>query len=69
MATARSRALQILPPLLIVGALVVVWQLYASLRGMGNDVLPTPYRVLSVTWDNRGDLWANTLPTLRATLL
>jgi ABC-type nitrate/sulfonate/bicarbonate transport system permease component len=25
--------------------------------------------VLQVTWDNRGDLWANTLPTLRATLL
>jgi ABC-type nitrate/sulfonate/bicarbonate transport system permease component len=69
MAAARNRALQIVPPLLIVGALVVVWQLYASLSGIGNDVLPTPGRVLSVTWDDRGDLWANTLPTLRATLL
>jgi NitT/TauT family transport system permease protein len=25
--------------------------------------------VLSVTWENRGDLWHNTLPTLRATVL
>jgi ABC-type nitrate/sulfonate/bicarbonate transport system permease component len=69
MATARRRALAILPPLLIAGALVAVWQLYSSLSGIGNDVLPPPSRVLSVTWDNRGDLWANTLPTLRATLL
>jgi ABC-type nitrate/sulfonate/bicarbonate transport system permease component len=69
MATARSRSLAILPPLLIVGALAVAWQLYADLSGVGDDVLPAPSRVLSVTWDNRGDLWANTLPTLRATLL
>ena len=66
---ARDRALAILPPLLIVGLLLAVWQLYANLSGIGNDVLPAPSRVLSVSWDNRGDLWDNTLPTLRATLL
>ena len=49
--------------------LIAAWQLYANLGGLGDDVLPAPSRVLSVTWDNRGDLWANTLPTLRATLL
>jgi ABC-type nitrate/sulfonate/bicarbonate transport system permease component len=68
-ASARSRALAILPPLLIVGLLIAVWQVYANLSGIGDDVLPAPSRVLSVTWDNRGDLWDNTLPTLRATLL
>ena len=46
-----------------------MWQVYANVSGIGNDVLPPPSRVLQVTWDNRGDLWANTLPTLRATLL
>jgi ABC-type nitrate/sulfonate/bicarbonate transport system permease component len=66
---ARSRALAILPPFLIVGLLIALWQLYSNLSGIGNDALPAPSRVLSVTWDNRGDLWANTLPTLRATLL
>jgi ABC-type nitrate/sulfonate/bicarbonate transport system permease component len=64
----RTRALAVLPPLAVVGLLVTIWQLYANLSGIGNDVLPPPSRVLSVTWENRGDLWANTLPTLRATL-
>ena len=58
-----------MPPLLIVALLIAAWQLYANLSGIGNDVLPSPARVLSVSWDNRGDLWDNTLPTLRATLL
>jgi ABC-type nitrate/sulfonate/bicarbonate transport system permease component len=69
MIAARSRALAIVPPLLVVGLLIVAWQLYANLSGIGNDVLPAPSRVLSVSWQNRGDLWTNTLPTLRATLL
>jgi ABC-type nitrate/sulfonate/bicarbonate transport system permease component len=64
----RARALAVLPPLAIVGLLAAIWQLYSKLSGIGNDVLPPPTRVLSVTWENRGDLWANTLPTLRATL-
>jgi ABC-type nitrate/sulfonate/bicarbonate transport system permease component len=65
----RARAFAVLPPLAIIAVVVVVWQLYAKLSGIGNDVLPPPSRVLAVTWENRGDLWANTLPTLRATLL
>jgi ABC-type nitrate/sulfonate/bicarbonate transport system permease component len=69
MAVARSRALALVPPLAVVGLLLVIWQLYAKLSGIGNDVLPAPSRVLSVTWENRGDLWSNTLPTLQATLL
>ena len=37
--------------------------------GSATTCCPRPRRVLSVAWDNRADLWANTLPTLRATLL
>ena len=65
----RARVLAVVPPLVIVALLVAIWQLYANLSGIGNDVLPPPSRVLSVSWENRGDLWSNTLPTLRATLL
>jgi ABC-type nitrate/sulfonate/bicarbonate transport system permease component len=65
----RARVLAVLPPLAIVAVLVAIWQLYANLSGIGDDVLPPPSRVLSVSWENRGDLWSNTLPTLRATLL
>jgi ABC-type nitrate/sulfonate/bicarbonate transport system permease component len=64
----RGRALADLPPLAIDALLVAGWQAYANASGIGNDVLPPPTRVLSVTWENRGDLWSNTLPTLRATL-
>jgi ABC-type nitrate/sulfonate/bicarbonate transport system permease component len=69
MTAARRRSLAVLPPLLLVGLLIAVWQLYANLSGIGDDVLPAPSRVLAVAWDNRGDLWDNALPTLRATLL
>jgi ABC-type nitrate/sulfonate/bicarbonate transport system permease component len=69
MGRVRSRAVALAPPLAILVAVLAAWQLYATLSGIGNDVLPAPTRVLSVTWDDRGDLWANTLPTLRATLL
>lgn len=69
MGRAGSRALALAPPLVILVTVLAAWQLYADLSGIGNDVLPAPTRVLSETWDNRGDLWANTLPTLRATLL
>ena len=68
MATLRRRAPAILSPFAIVVLAVAGWQIYAKLSGIGNDVLPAPSRVLSVTWENRGDLWANTLATLRATL-
>jgi ABC-type nitrate/sulfonate/bicarbonate transport system permease component len=65
----RAGALALLPPLAIVALLLAGWQLYSTLSGIGNDVLPAPSRVLSVSWENRGTLWTNTLPTLRATLL
>jgi NitT/TauT family transport system permease protein len=68
MSPLRNRALAVLPPLAIAGVLALAWQLYADLSGIGNDVLPPPSRVLAVAWGDRGDLWTNTLPTLRATL-
>jgi len=69
--TLRSgrRAFRVVPSLLIVIALIALWQLYASVGHLGEDVLPSPSRVAEQGWANRGDLWNNTLPTLRATLL
>lgn len=57
------------PSLLIVLALLGAWQAYARLGGLQDDVLPAPTDVATQLWENRGDLWENTLPTLRATLL
>jgi len=58
-----------LPSLAIAFVLLAAWQAYANTGHVGDDVLPAPTRVLSEGWANRGDLWDNALPTLRATLL
>jgi len=58
-----------LPPLLIVLLLLLIWQLYSSVGGTSDDVLPSPGRVASAAWSDRSSLWANTLPTLREVAL
>lgn len=57
------------PPLLLVAALVGVWQVYAATVGPGPDVLPTPLRVVQQGWADRADLMLNTWPTARAALI
>jgi ABC-type nitrate/sulfonate/bicarbonate transport system permease component len=59
---------RIVPSVLIVLALLAAWQLYVVKWNPGSDVLPSPLRVWEQGWANRGDLWANTLPTLRETM-
>jgi ABC-type nitrate/sulfonate/bicarbonate transport system permease component len=66
---AARRGLRGLPAIIVALLLLAAWQLYANSGHLGPDVLPSPSRVASQGWQNRGDLWHNTLPTLRATLL
>jgi ABC-type nitrate/sulfonate/bicarbonate transport system permease component len=66
---ALRKLLRPLPSLAIAALLIVAWQAYADAGHVGDDVLPSPSRVVSQGWENRGDLWDNALPTLRATLL
>lgn len=63
-----ERLLTLAPALALVALIVLAWQLYADSGRLAEDVLPSPSRVASQGWQNRGDLWDNTLPTLRATL-
>ncbi|WP_309243730.1 ABC transporter permease [Streptomyces sp. CAI-85] len=63
----RSPAV-VLPPLLVVTALLAVWQTYTSAAAVDPTVLPSPGRVLSQGWENRQDLWDATLPTLQETV-
>jgi ABC-type nitrate/sulfonate/bicarbonate transport system permease component len=56
------------PPLLLAIALIGGWQLYASLAHPDPALLPSPLRVAEQGWQNRPDLWSNTLPTVRETL-
>ncbi|MFF3501374.1 ABC transporter permease [Streptomyces sp. NPDC003247] len=67
----RGRAAAVLatvwPPLLVLGVLVAGWQAYTEVTAMDPTVLPSPGRVLAQGWENRADLWANTVPTLQET--
>jgi ABC-type nitrate/sulfonate/bicarbonate transport system permease component len=68
-APATRRLLTLLPALGLVALIVLAWQLYAESGRLAQDVLPSPARVLDQGWQNRGELWDNTLPTLRATVI
>ncbi|GAB7110666.1 ABC transporter permease [Streptomyces phaeofaciens JCM 4814] len=58
----------ILPPLLVVTAVLAVWQYCTRAAAVDPTVLPSPWRVLSQGWENRQDLWDATLPTLQETV-
>lgn len=58
----------LLGALALLAMLVAAWQIAAN-GASGSDPLPPPSRVLSSGWADRGSLWENLLPTLRATTL
>ena len=57
------------PALLLVVGLVVVWQVGVVVSGVAPQVLPSPLRVAEQGWAFRAQLWANTVPTLQATVV
>ncbi|WP_028929736.1 ABC transporter permease [Pseudonocardia asaccharolytica] len=56
-----------LPPLVVVGVLLVGWQWYVTASGIAPQVLPSPSRVVEQGWASRDVIWANTVPTLKVT--
>jgi ABC-type nitrate/sulfonate/bicarbonate transport system permease component len=57
------------PALLGLAVLIGVWQVVVVLLKVDPTVLPSPARVASQGWINRGALWQNTLPTIKETLI
>jgi ABC-type nitrate/sulfonate/bicarbonate transport system permease component len=51
------------PALLLVGVVVLGWQVAVNVTGVRPQVLPSPLRVLQQGWTHRADVWANTVPT------
>ena len=66
---ARQALLAVWPPVLVAVLLLAGWQLYTTAAHVDPTTLPSPARVWEQGWENRADLWANTLPTLQETLL
>ena len=58
-----------LPPLLLVGTLVAVWQWYVVANDVRPTTLPSPGRVVRQGWQFRSLIWENTVPTLKETFV
>jgi NitT/TauT family transport system permease protein/putative hydroxymethylpyrimidine transport system permease protein len=59
----------LLPPLLLVIALLGAWELYADSGAASSFVLPAPHAVASALWNNAGLLATNLVPTATEVVL
>jgi ABC-type nitrate/sulfonate/bicarbonate transport system permease component len=67
---AGRRWTQRIPASLILSAVLVAgWQLYVTKAHVAPAVLPSPWRVVTQGWADRQNLWENTIPTVKETLL
>jgi ABC-type nitrate/sulfonate/bicarbonate transport system permease component len=59
----------VVPPLLLVGALVAYWQWYVVSHDVPARELPSPGRVIVKGWGDRAALWEHTRATLQVTFV
>ena len=52
------------PPLILVGAIVLIWEAYVRLAGLDPITLPSPTRVVSALWEFRAAAVGHLVPTL-----
>jgi ABC-type nitrate/sulfonate/bicarbonate transport system permease component len=55
----RRRLARLAPPLLLVLALLVAWELYVEVSGVERELLPAPHEVASAIWHGGAVLWRN----------
>lgn len=58
-----------MPPVLGFAAVLVVWQVWVSWRGIADYVLPTPAHIARTAWDTRADQPARVVATTSIALL
>lgn len=59
----------LVPPAVILVALLIAWQVAVTAGGVQPAILPSPLRILQQGWGARAAIWDNTLPTLQETLV
>jgi ABC-type nitrate/sulfonate/bicarbonate transport system permease component len=57
------------PPVVLVAALLVGWEIYARASGISPFVLPSPTRVLAALWESRDEAFRHSLPTIVETVV
>ncbi len=65
----RRAAHNVLPPLLLVAALLGAWEVYVDLGGSEPLVLPAPHAVAAALWDNPHLIWSNFATTAKEVAL
>jgi ABC-type nitrate/sulfonate/bicarbonate transport system permease component len=65
----RARARRFVPPLLVVGLLLLGWELYARTSGVSRFVLPAPSQVVGALWEFRDEALRHAVPTLEETAI
>ncbi len=63
------RLLRGLPALLLLAALIGIWELYVDLGGVDSLILPAPHDVANALYTDRSLLWSNFLVTAKEVLL
>jgi putative hydroxymethylpyrimidine transport system permease protein len=59
----RRGIVAVLPPALLVGALLGMWEIYVDSGSASSFVLPAPHSIAAAMWNNAGFLAANLAPT------
>ena len=57
------------PAAVVVVVLLLLWEIVVRVNDVDPTILPAPSRILEQGWVHRDELWDNTIPTLRATVL
>jgi len=57
----------IIPPIILVGGMIALWQWYVVANNVRPSTLPSPARVVRQGWNFRALVWENTVPTLKET--
>jgi putative hydroxymethylpyrimidine transport system permease protein len=65
----RRAAHDLLPPMLLVAALLGAWELYVDLGGTEPLVLPAPHAVAAALWNNPDLVWPNFATTAKEVAL
>jgi ABC-type nitrate/sulfonate/bicarbonate transport system permease component len=70
-ASERARGLlgTVLAPLVLLAALLGVWEIYADSGATSSFVLPAPHEVAASLWDNAGFIAGNLVPTAEEIVL
>jgi ABC-type nitrate/sulfonate/bicarbonate transport system permease component len=65
----RRAVHSLLPPTLLVAALLGAWELYVDLGGAESLVLPAPHAIATALWDNSPLIWSNFATTAKEVAL